>query len=68
MSTNYTQDGLPLRFSGDDLFSRSGKHVGRVRSGKAYSPDGLYAGTLVGDRLIYRSTDIAKKRQHMSRK
>jgi hypothetical protein len=56
MSTIYTKEGRPLRLSGDDLFSRSGKHVGRVRSGKAYGPDGRYVGTVVGDRLIYRST------------
>jgi hypothetical protein len=47
--------------SGDDLFSRSGKHVARLNRSrkKAYGPDGKYVGTLVGDRLIYRSTDSA---------
>ncbi len=57
MSTIYTKNGRPLRVSGDDLFSKSGKHVAKVRGNKAYGPDGRYVGTLVGNRLVYRSTD-----------
>jgi hypothetical protein len=59
MSTIHTKDGRPLQSSGDDLFSRSGKHVARLSGAKAYGPDGRYVGTLVGDRLVYRSTDSA---------
>jgi hypothetical protein len=55
----YTKNGRPLKVSGNDLFARSGKHVARLRGGKAYGPDGKYVGTVVGDRLIYRSTDSA---------
>ena len=34
-------------------------NLGRVRNGKVYDPDGKYAGTIVGDRVVYRSTDGA---------
>lgn len=59
MEMIYTKNGRPLKVSGQDLFSRSGKHVARMRNDKAYGPDGRYVGTIVGDRLIYRSTDSA---------
>jgi len=59
MDRLYTKEGRPLKVSSDDLFSRSGKHVARIRNGKAYGPDGRYVGTIVGDRLIYRSTNSA---------
>jgi hypothetical protein len=55
----YTKDGRPLKRSGDNLYSRSGTHVARVRGKKAFGPDGRYVGTIVGSRLIYRSTDSA---------
>jgi hypothetical protein len=57
MDRLYTKEGRPLKVSGDNLFSRSGRHVARIRNGKAYGPDGRYVGTIVGDRLIYRSTN-----------
>jgi hypothetical protein len=60
MADLYTKKGRPLRRSGDDLFARSGKHVGRIRDDKVYHPNGRYAGTIVGDRVIYRSTDSAR--------
>ena len=59
MSTICTKNGRPLHVSGDDLFSGSGEHVARLTGEKAYGPDGRYVGTLVGDRLVYRSTDSA---------
>ncbi len=59
MSQLYTKNGKPLRLSGDDIFDRSGCHVGRRRGKKVYGPDGRYAGTIVGDRVVYRSTDSA---------
>jgi hypothetical protein len=59
MPTIYTKEGRPLRRSGDDLFSRSGTHVARIRGTKAFGPDGSYVGTVTGDRLVYRSTDSA---------
>jgi hypothetical protein len=57
MADLYTKDGRPLRRSGDNLFSRSGVHVAKIRGNKAYGPDGQYVGTMSGNRLIYRSTD-----------
>lgn len=59
MSTIYTKDGRPLSRSGDDLFSRSGEHVARLRRDKAFDSNGRYVGTLVSNRLIYRSTQSA---------
>jgi hypothetical protein len=59
MSVIYTKDGRPLHQSGDNLFSNSGKHVARLRGKKAFNPQGQYVGTLVNNRLIYRSTDSA---------
>lgn len=61
MEVIYTREGLPLKVNGDDLFARSGQHVARLSRGrkKAYGSDGKYVGTLVGDRLIYRSVDRA---------
>jgi hypothetical protein len=55
VATLYTKEGRPLRQSGDDLFSRSGTHVAKLKGKKAYGPDGRY----VGNRLVYRSTDSA---------
>lgn len=59
MADLYTKSGRPLRRSGDNLFARSGTQVARVRGDKAYGPDGSYVGTIVGDRLVYRSTNSA---------
>lgn len=57
--TIYTKNGEPLSRSGDDLFDSSGKHVARLSGTKAFGPSGQYVGTLVDDRLVYRSTDSA---------
>lgn len=59
MSHLYTKNGKPLTVSGGDIFDRSGRHVGRRRGDKVYAPDGRYAGTIVGDTVVYRSTDSA---------
>jgi hypothetical protein len=59
MADLYTKNGRPLTRVGDDLFSRSGKHVGRINGNKVYAPNGRYAGTVDGDRVVYRSTDSA---------
>src|SRR5438876_10065191 len=59
MRTIHTKNGRPLHVNGEDVFSKSGKQVARLRGGTAYGPDGQYVGTLDGDRLVYRSTDSA---------
>lgn len=55
----YTKNGRPLQVSGDTVYSRSGKVVGRIRGTKVFGPNGRYVGSIVGDRLVYRSTDSA---------
>lgn len=55
----YTKNGRPLQVSGDDVYSRSGEIVGRIRGEKVFGADGRYVGTIVGDRLVYRSTESA---------
>lgn len=59
MASLYTKKGRPLQRSGDKLYSRSGRYLGQIRNGKVYNPRGRYAGTLIGDRVVYRSTDSA---------
>jgi hypothetical protein len=59
MANLYTMNGRPLTRRGDDLFTRFGNHIGRVQGEKVFGPDGRYVGTLVGDRLVYRSIDSA---------
>ena len=53
----YTKNGRPLQQSGATVYSRSGKLVGRINNEKVYGPNGRYVGTIIGDRLVYRSTD-----------
>ena len=55
----YTKNGLPLERRGDDIFDSRGRHVARMRGTKAFNSRGHYLATLVGDRLVYRSTDSA---------
>lgn len=55
----YTKNGRPLQTSGDKVYSGSGTVVGRIRGSKVFGPDGRYVGTIVNDRLVYRSTDSA---------
>lgn len=55
----YTKNGRPLQVSGDTVYSRSGSVVGRIKSMKVFGTEGRYIGTIVGDRLVYRSTDSA---------
>jgi hypothetical protein len=57
----YTKNGKPLQVSGDDIFNRDGIQVGRRRGDKIYGPDGRYAGTVVGDRVVYRSTQSGSR-------
>jgi hypothetical protein len=60
MADLFTKNGKPLTLSGDDVFDRSGRQVGRRLGDKVFGPDGRYAGTIVGDRVVYRSTDSAE--------
>ena len=55
----YTKNGRPLQVSSNTIYSRSGKVVGRIKGEKVYGTDGRYVGTIVNDRLVYRSTHSA---------
>jgi len=55
----FTKDGRPLQVSGETVYSRSGRVVGRIRGDKVYGTDGRYVGTITSGRLVYRSTDSA---------
>jgi len=55
----YTKNGRPLQVSGNMVYSKSGKVVGRISGKKVFGKDGRYVGTITGDRLVYRSTDSA---------
>jgi hypothetical protein len=59
MPNLYTKNGKPLQRRGDNLYSRSGKHIGRIRGRKIFDPKGKYAGTIHGNRVVYRNTDSA---------
>ncbi|WDD90283.1 hypothetical protein Bsp3421_000106 (plasmid) [Burkholderia sp. FERM BP-3421] len=55
----YTKNGKPLQVANDFVYSRSGVPVGRIRGEKVFGPNGRYVGSIVGDRLVYRSTQSA---------
>ena len=55
----YTKNGQPLQVSGDKVYSRSGKIVGKIHGDRVHDTNGRYVGTIVGDRLVYRSTHSA---------
>ena len=55
----YTKNGRPLQVQGDNVYSRSGRIVGRIKGDKVYGTDGRYVGTIANDRLVYRSTHSA---------
>lgn len=52
----YTKNGKPLQVSGDKVYSKSGKIIGKISNDKVFGTDGRYVGTIVGERLVYRST------------
>jgi hypothetical protein len=55
----YTKNGNPLQVQGDKVYSRSGQIVGRIKDDMVFGTDGRYVGTIVNDRLVYRSTHSA---------
>jgi hypothetical protein len=60
----YTKNGKPLRVDGDDIFDRSGRHVGRRAGDRVYAPNGKYAGTIVDDVVVYRAVERASRGTH----
>jgi hypothetical protein len=59
MDDLYTRSGRLLQRLGDHLHSRSGRYLGQLLNGKVFGPDGRYCGTIVGDRVVYRTVDSA---------
>jgi hypothetical protein len=55
----YTKNGVPMTVRGDRVFNPRGVNFGYVRGERVFGLDGRYRGTIVGDRLIHRSTQSA---------
>lgn len=53
------EERRPARCSGRPGLQQAGQNFGYIRNDKVYGLDGRYRGTIVGDRLIYRSTESA---------
>lgn len=62
----YIKNGDPLQVSGNTVYSKSGKVVGRIYADKVHGPDGRYVGTIVNDRLVYRSSQSSTIRSSFS--
>lgn len=59
MDDLYTRSGRLLQRLDNNLHARSGRYLGQVQNGKVFDRDGRYSGTLVGDRVVYRTVDSA---------
>lgn len=59
MTRLYTKNGRPLQIDGARVYSKSGTYVGRIDRGKVFDPRGRYAGTIVGERVVFRGSDSA---------
>jgi hypothetical protein len=59
MDDLYTRSGRLLQRLGDHLHSRSGRYLGQLQNRKVFDPQGRYCGTIVGDRVVYRTIDSA---------
>jgi hypothetical protein len=62
----FTKNGEPLQVSGNTVYSKSGKVVGRIYGNDVHGPDGRYIGTIVDDRLVYRSNQSSTIRSSFS--
>jgi hypothetical protein len=60
MSGLWTRDGVPLTVRGDRVYQPDGDNFGYIKRDTVFTTDGDYCGTIVGDRLIYRSTQSAR--------
>ncbi|SFS17008.1 hypothetical protein SAMN04487846_3424 [Microbacterium sp. cf046] len=60
MSRLYTRNGRPLQHSGGQLWAGSGTYVGTIRGKYVFDTSGQYAGTVDGDRVVYRAVDSAR--------
>jgi hypothetical protein len=55
----HTRNGQPLQQRGDLFYSARGAVASRRKGGKVFGTDGRYVGTVVGDRLVFRTWDGA---------
>lgn len=60
MSQLYTKNGRPLQRSGNQLHSGSGVYLGTIQGRYVFDTSGQYAGTIDGDRVVYRTVDSAR--------
>jgi hypothetical protein len=56
----HTKNGRPLQVKGDTMYSQSGLVLGRVRKDKLFDQNGRYVGTVIGNRLVFRSQDSSQ--------
>lgn len=57
-----TEDGQPLRVSGDAVYDAANRRVGRVYGSRVFTPGGRYIGSIVGNRVLFQSTGSAASR------
>jgi hypothetical protein len=55
----YTKNGRALQVHGGKVYNGSGQVIGRIKQDKVFGTDGSYVGTIVNNRLVYRSTHSA---------
>jgi hypothetical protein len=60
MSQLNTKNGRPLQRVGGQLWSGSGRYLGVIQGKYVFDTTGQYAGTIDGDRVVYRSVDSAR--------
>ena len=60
MSQLYTKNGRPLQRSGVQLWSGSGRYLGIIQGTYVFDTSGQYAGTIDGDRVVFRAVDSAR--------
>ena len=60
MSSLSTKSGVPLRVSGSAVFNPQGENFGYISGDRVHGLDGSYRGTIVGGRLVHRSTDSTR--------
>jgi hypothetical protein len=63
----YTKNGKPLQVSGDKVYSKSGKIVGKIRGEKVYETNGRYVGTIVNDSSSVGSSFSSSNRSGTAR-
>jgi len=60
MTQLYTKNGRPLQRDGEQLFAGSGIYLGVIHGNFVFDTSGRYAGTIDGDRVVYRAIDSAR--------